>query len=145
MRGTIQFTLRYSAQQMKLHVRLTGAKNLRAMDKNGLSDPYVKLYLIPGASKATKMVSKTIEKTLNPLWNEEFTYYGVTDEDQLNKSLRLLVLDRDRIGSDFLGEVHVPLKNLKNEEEKFYNLCLEHAMLVVKKINFFLLLLLLKF
>ncbi|KAK6102300.1 C2 domain family protein [Brugia pahangi] len=134
MRGTIQFTLWYSAQQMKLCVRLTGAKNLRAMDKNGLSDPYVKLYLIPGASKATKMVSKTIEKTLNPFWNEEFTYYGVTDEDQLNKSLRLLVLDRDRIGSDFLGEVHVPLKNLKNEEEKFYNLCLEHAILA-KNVN----------
>lgn len=78
------------------------------------------------------MVSKTIEKTLNPLWNEEFTYYGVTDEDQLKKSLRLLVLDRDRIGSDFLGEVRVPLKNLKNEEETFYNLRLEHAMQVTK-------------
>uniref|UniRef100_A0A1I7VU70 Rabphilin-1 n=1 Tax=Loa loa TaxID=7209 RepID=A0A1I7VU70_LOALO len=126
IRGSIQFTLRYSAQQMKLCVRLTGAKNLLAMDKNGFSDPYVKLYLIPGASKATKMVSKTIEKTLNPVWNEEFTYYGITDEDQLKKSLRLLVLDRDRIGSDFLGEVRVPLKNLKNEEETFYSLCLEH-------------------
>lgn len=78
------------------------------------------------------MVSKTIEKTLNPLWNEEFTYYGVTDEDQSKKSLRLLVLDRDRIGSDFLGEVRVPLKNLKNEEETFYSLRLKHAMLVIK-------------
>uniref|UniRef100_A0A0R3RQ46 RabBD domain-containing protein n=1 Tax=Elaeophora elaphi TaxID=1147741 RepID=A0A0R3RQ46_9BILA len=127
--GSIQFTLRYSAQQMKLRVRLTGAKNLRAMDKNGFSDPYVKLYLIPGASKATKMVSKTIEKTLNPLWNEEFTYYGITDEDHLKKSLRLLVLDRDRIGSDFLGEIRVPLKNLKDEEETFYNVRLEEEML----------------
>ncbi|KAL4003224.1 C2 domain family protein [Acanthocheilonema viteae] len=129
MLGSIQFTLRYSAQQMELHIRLTGAKNLRAMDKNGFSDPYVKLYLIPGASKATKMVSKTIEKTLNPLWNEEFTYYGISNEDQLKKSLRLLVLDRDRIGSDFLGEVRVTLKNLKNEEETFYNLRLKQAML----------------
>ncbi|VDM99140.1 unnamed protein product, partial [Onchocerca ochengi] len=129
MLGSIQFTLRYSAQQMKLHIRLTSAKNLRAMDKNGFSDPYVKLYLIPGASKATKMVSKTIEKTLNPLWNEQFTYYGVTNEDQLKKSLRLLVLDRDRIGSDFLGEVHVPLKDLKNDEEIFYNLRLKEAIM----------------
>uniref|UniRef100_A0A915Q370 Uncharacterized protein n=1 Tax=Setaria digitata TaxID=48799 RepID=A0A915Q370_9BILA len=132
MRGSIQFTLRYSAQQMNLHVGLRSAKNLRAMDKNGFSDPYVKLYLIPGASKATKMVSTTVLKTLNPFWNEEFTYYGVTDEDRLRKSLRLVVLDRDRIGSDFLGEVRVPLKDLKNEEETIYNLSLEHTILPIE-------------
>lgn len=78
------------------------------------------------------MVSKTVGKTLNPLWNEEFTYYGITDDDQLKKSLRLLVLDRDRIGSDFLGEIRVPLKTLKNEEEIFYDLRLKKAMLEVK-------------
>lgn len=73
------------------------------------------------------MVSKTIEKTLNPLWNEEFIYHGITDEDHLKKSLRIVVLDRDRIGSDFLGEVNVPLQNLQNDEETIYNLCLEQA------------------
>ncbi|VDK85477.1 unnamed protein product [Litomosoides sigmodontis] len=133
MLGSIQFTLQYSSQQMKFRVRLTGAKNLRAMDKNGFSDPYVKSYLIPGASKATKLVSKTVGKTLNPLWNEEFTYYGITHEDKLRKSLRLLVLDRDRIGSDILGEVRVALKNLKNEEETFYDLRLKKAMLESNK------------
>ena len=40
-------------------------------DKNGFSDPYVKFHVLPGNEKATKLKSRTIEKTLNPEWNEE--------------------------------------------------------------------------
>uniref|UniRef100_A0A915DHC2 C2 domain-containing protein n=1 Tax=Ditylenchus dipsaci TaxID=166011 RepID=A0A915DHC2_9BILA len=83
----------------------------KPMDKNGFSDPYVKFHLIPGNTKATKLSSKTIEKTLNPEWHEEMIYYGITEEDRLRKVLRLTVLDRDRIGSDFLGETRVALKS----------------------------------
>jgi Ca2+-dependent lipid-binding protein len=60
--------------------------------------------LIPGNTKATKLTSKTIEKTLNPEWNEEMIYYGIMEEERQKKTLRVTVLDRDRIGSDFLGE-----------------------------------------
>ncbi|VDN04153.1 unnamed protein product [Thelazia callipaeda] len=110
-----------------INFKIENFQNLKAMDRNGLSDPYVKMYLIPGVSKATKMTSKTIEKTLNPKWNEEFTYYGVTAEDYWKKSIQLMVFDRDRIGADFLGVVRVPLKKLSKEEEKSYDLYLEHA------------------
>jgi hypothetical protein len=55
------------------------------MDKNGFSDPYVKFHLLPGNAKATKLTSKTIEKTLNPEWNEEMIYYGITEEERLRK------------------------------------------------------------
>ncbi|CAG13847.1 unnamed protein product, partial [Tetraodon nigroviridis] len=30
-------------------------QGLKAMDSNGLADPYVKLHLLPGASKVTKL------------------------------------------------------------------------------------------
>uniref|UniRef100_A0A672HEB1 C2 domain-containing protein n=4 Tax=Percomorphaceae TaxID=1489872 RepID=A0A672HEB1_SALFA len=58
------------------------------MDHNGLSDPYVKLHLLPGASKANKLRTKTLHNTLNPVWSETLTYYGITDEDMVRKTLR---------------------------------------------------------
>ena len=48
-----------------LHVTIKSAKDVRAMDKNGKSDPLVKLAL------AGKKCETTIkEKTLRPQWNE---------------------------------------------------------------------------
>ncbi|VDM78718.1 unnamed protein product [Strongylus vulgaris] len=119
--------LHYYGQEKKLTVHLIRAKNLKAMDSNGFSDPYVKLHLLPGNAKATKLTSKTIEKTLNPEWNEELHYYGVTEEDKQRKTLRITVLDRDRIGSDFLGETRIALKKLPMNTLKKFNLYLEHA------------------
>uniref|UniRef100_A0A670YQS8 C2 domain-containing protein n=2 Tax=Pseudonaja textilis TaxID=8673 RepID=A0A670YQS8_PSETE len=58
------------------------------MDHNVLADPYVKLHLLPGASKANKLRTKTLRNTLNPTWNETLTYYGITDEDMIRKTLR---------------------------------------------------------
>lgn len=95
------------------------------MDRNGLSDPYVKLHLLPGASKSNKQRTKTVNKTLSPVFNETMIYYGITEDDINRKVLRLAVLDEDMFGHDFIGETRVPLKRLPPMELKHFDVLLE--------------------
>ncbi|NXQ48549.1 DOC2B protein, partial [Catharus fuscescens] len=87
--GTLDFSLLYDQENNALHCTINKAKGLKPMDHNGLADPYVKLHLLPGASKANKLRTKTLRNTLNPTWNETLTYYGITDEDMIRKTLSL--------------------------------------------------------
>lgn len=47
------------------------------MDMSGTSDPYVKVYLAPDKKK--KYETKVHRKTLNPVFNETFTFKVGTD------------------------------------------------------------------
>ena len=42
------------------------------MDTFGKSDPFVKIYLMPGTHQ--EMKTKTIKKTLDPQFKEQFTF-----------------------------------------------------------------------
>ncbi|NXN97650.1 DOC2B protein, partial [Rhinopomastus cyanomelas] len=95
--GTLDFSLLYDQENNALHCTINKAKGLKPMDHNGLADPYVKLHLLPGASKANKLRTKTLHNTLNPTWNETLTYYGITDEDMIRKTLRSKLLPAERV------------------------------------------------
>ncbi|NXX50630.1 DOC2B protein, partial [Tricholaema leucomelas] len=97
--GTLDFSLLYDQENNALHCTINKAKGLKPMDHNGLADPYVKLHLLPGASKANKLRTKTLHNTLNPTWNETLTYYGITDEDMIRKTLRTLPVPEDLPGN----------------------------------------------
>ncbi|XP_062855600.1 double C2-like domains, delta [Trichomycterus rosablanca] len=124
--GTLEFSLLFDQENNCLHCTIHKAKGLKAMDSNGLADPYVKLHLLPGASKANKLRTKTLKNTLNPVWNETLMYHGITAADMTTKTLRLCVCDMDRLGrNEFIGEVRVALKKLREGENKRYNMGLE--------------------
>ncbi|XP_074544866.1 double C2-like domains, gamma [Halichoeres trimaculatus] len=124
--GTLEFNLLFDQENNCLHCTIHKAKGLKAMDSNGLADPYVKLHLLPGASKANKLRTKTLKNTLNPVWNETLVYHGITAADMTTKTLRLCVCDMDRLGrNEFIGEVRVALKKLREGENKRYNMGLE--------------------
>ncbi|XP_040908092.1 double C2-like domain-containing protein beta isoform X3 [Toxotes jaculatrix] len=139
--GTLEFSLLYDQENNALHCTINKAKlpvprykkGLKPMDHNGLSDPYVKLHLLPGASKANKLRTKTLHNTLNPVWSETLTYYGITDEDIVRKTLRISVCDEDKFRhNEFIGETRIPLKKLKPNQIKNFNNCLEKQLPVNK-------------
>uniref|UniRef100_A0A8D0GV11 Double C2-like domain-containing protein n=1 Tax=Sphenodon punctatus TaxID=8508 RepID=A0A8D0GV11_SPHPU len=131
--GTLDFSLLYDQENNAIHCTINKAKGLKPMDHNGLSDPYVKLHLLPGASKANKLRTKTLRNTLNPTWNETLTYYGITDEDMIRKTLRISVCDEDKFRhNEFIGETRIPLKKLKPNQTKTFSICLEKQLPIDK-------------
>ncbi|XP_077099870.1 rabphilin-3A isoform X2 [Siphateles boraxobius] len=126
--GMLEFSLLYEEEKNELHCNIIKAKGLKPMDSNGLADPYVKLHLLPGASKSNKLRTKTLRTTLNPVWNETLVYHGITNEDMQKKTLRLSVSDEDKFGhNEFIGETRVVLKKLKMNQKKTFNVCLERV------------------
>ncbi|KAK4259178.1 hypothetical protein QN277_005535 [Acacia crassicarpa] len=95
---------------MKLVVRVIEAKNLPATDLNGLSDPYVKIHL-----GRQKFRTKVVKKSLNPKWDEEFSFRV----DDLNEELHFCVMDEDKyFQDDFVGQLKVPVSHVFEEEIK---------------------------
>ncbi|XP_037672735.1 rabphilin-3A isoform X1 [Choloepus didactylus] len=126
--GALEFSLLYDQDNSSLQCTIIKAKGLKPMDSNGLADPYVKLHLLPGASKSNKLRTKTLRNTRNPIWNETLVYHGITDEDVQRKTLRISVCDEDKFGhNEFIGETRFSLKKLKPNQRKNFNICLERV------------------
>ena len=58
----------------KLTVVILEAKNLKKMDVGGLSDPYVKIALMQNGKRLKKKKTSIKKCTLNPYYNESFTF-----------------------------------------------------------------------
>ncbi|XP_050521160.1 multiple C2 and transmembrane domain-containing protein [Daktulosphaira vitifoliae] len=100
--------------QLKIHLKK--GKDLIARDKNGLSDPYVKFK----ANGRLIYKSKIVYKSLNPSWDETFTYLL----DNPFEPVYIKVFDYDwGLQDDFMGAVKVVLSSL--ELGKQHELCLQ--------------------
>ncbi|XP_068072111.1 E3 ubiquitin-protein ligase NEDD4-like isoform X34 [Danio rerio] len=98
-----------------LRVKVIAGIDLAKKDIIGASDPYVKLslYVADENRELALVQTKTIKKTLNPKWNEEF-YFRVCPQ---NHRLLFEVFDENRLTrDDFLGQVDVPLTHLPTED-----------------------------
>uniref|UniRef100_A0A8C0FXF5 Synaptotagmin-1 n=1 Tax=Chelonoidis abingdonii TaxID=106734 RepID=A0A8C0FXF5_CHEAB len=128
--GLFPFTL------SQLVVDIIQAADLPALDIGGTSDPYVKVFLLP--EKKKKHETKVHWKTLNPTFNETFTF-KIPYAELGGRTLVMAVYDFDRFSKhDAIGELRVPMSSLdlaqpieawrdlqsvEREEEKLGDIC----------------------
>lgn len=110
--GTLSLTVDYNFPKKALVVTIVGARGLPAMDEQvSSSDPYVKMTILP--EKKHRVKTRVLRKTLNPLFDETFTFYGVAYSSLPDLTLHFLVLSFDRFSrDDVIGESVVPLKGV---------------------------------
>ena len=90
-----------------LSVRVVEGRDLMPMDITGKSDPYVVMQLGKETFK-----TKYIAQTLNPVWNEIFTF----DVETGREFLDIKVYDFDEFGSDdFCGKFSLDLNDFRDQ------------------------------
>eukprot|EP00063_Salmo_salar_P005573 XP_013980408.1 PREDICTED: synaptotagmin-1-like [Salmo salar] len=136
--GRLEFSMDYNFTENTMVVGILQACDLPAMDVGGSSDPYVKLYLLP--DKKRKFETKVHRKTLNPTFNETFTF-KVPYNELGGRTLVMTVYDFDRFSKhDAIGALRVPMSSLdfsqmtqewrelkkaeKEESERLGDICL---------------------
>nr|XP_046243017.1 multiple C2 and transmembrane domain-containing protein 1-like isoform X6 [Scatophagus argus] len=101
-------------------ISLIEGRNLQPMDANGLSDPYVKFRM-----GHQKYKSKTIPKTLNPQWREQFDFHLYEEQGGF---VDITVWDKDAgKKDDFMGRCTIDLSLLSKEHTHKLDLPLEEG------------------
>ncbi|KAF7663203.1 hypothetical protein LDENG_00216540 [Lucifuga dentata] len=95
--GELMFSLCYLPTAGRLTITMIKARNLKAMDITGASDPYVKVSLMCEGRRLKKRKTSTKRNTLNPVYNEAIVF-DVPPENIDQISLLIAVMDYDRVG-----------------------------------------------
>ncbi|NXM86544.1 SYT11 protein, partial [Oenanthe oenanthe] len=95
-RGELQVSLSYQPVAQRMTVVVLKARHLPKMDITGLSaDPYVKVNVYYGRKRIAKKKTHVKKCTLNPIFNESFTY-DIPAHLLPDISIEFLVIDFDR-------------------------------------------------
>lgn len=111
--GQVRCGFRFDRTRSKLIVRIFEARNLINTDKNSLSDPYVRLLILPDKKKKTKRRTKVVKDTLAPVFDETLEFDMALEEAKL-KTIDLTVKnDRSLFSTEkvFMGQALVTLAN----------------------------------
>lgn len=111
--GQLRCGFRYDRARSKLVVRVFEARDLINTDKNSLSDPYVRILLLPDKRRKTKRRTKIMKDTLAPVFDETFEYDMSYEEAKL-KTLDLTVKnDRSLFSTEkvFMGQALITLSS----------------------------------
>lgn len=109
-RGEMLVSLCYQPAACRLTVVVLKARNLPQMDITGLSDSYVKVYLLYNGQRIAKKKTHVKKRTLNPVFNESFVFDIPYTDGLHNISMEFLALDWDRVTkNEVIGQLKLGL------------------------------------
>lgn len=97
-------------QAEEVVVEVIEARGIKAADRGGTSDPFATVSFGGGDARLKSQKTKTIYKTLEPVWNETF----VQSLDTHPEEIFVDIFDYDLVGmNDFLGRAKVQIQSLQ--------------------------------
>eukprot|EP00049_Salpingoeca_infusionum_P028081 m.36101 g.36101 ORF g.36101 m.36101 type:complete len:738 (+) comp9967_c0_seq1:168-2381(+) len=119
-RGRLRLEIRVHAASaftvLVLHVH--EGRDLLAMNKNNTANPQLRAWLTPD-EKGTKKKTQVRKNTVNPMFNEQFTWEIRTGSDIENRQLKIVVGEHSKLRrSQFMGSMTFPLAELFEEKVK---------------------------
>lgn len=111
--GSLRLSAEYCMDNQRLRVRLISAEGLYPLSVDPkVINCSVSLCLVPG--KVQKQRSTVIRKSRNPIFNEDFFFDGISEEDLSQQSLRFKVVNKmSTLKRDYLlGDCDLPLSSI---------------------------------
>ncbi|XP_053092752.1 synaptotagmin-7 isoform X1 [Pangasianodon hypophthalmus] len=110
-RGDLLVSLCYNPTANTITVNIIKARNLKAMDIGGTSDPYVKVWLMHKDKRVEKKKTITIKRCLNPVFNESFPF-DIPAHVLRETTIIITVMDKDRLSrNDVIGKIYLSWKS----------------------------------
>uniref|UniRef100_A0A8C5PN06 Synaptotagmin-7 n=1 Tax=Leptobrachium leishanense TaxID=445787 RepID=A0A8C5PN06_9ANUR len=110
-RGELLLSLCYNPSANSIIVNIIKARNLKAMDIGGTSDPYVKLWLMYKDKRVEKKKTVVMKRCLNPIFNESFIF-DIPTERLRETTIIITVMDKDKLSrNDVIGKIYLSWKS----------------------------------
>ncbi|XP_039716177.1 synaptotagmin-7 [Pteropus medius] len=110
-RGELLLSLCYNPSANSIIVNIIKARNLKAMDIGGTSDPYVKVWLMYKDKRVEKKKTVTMKRNLNPIFNESFAF-DIPTEKLRETTIVITVMDKDKLSrNDVIGKIYLSWKS----------------------------------
>ncbi|XP_027714569.1 synaptotagmin-7 isoform X2 [Vombatus ursinus] len=110
-RGELLLSLCYNPSANSIIVNIIKARNLKAMDIGGTSDPYVKVWLMYKDKRVEKKKTVTMKRNLNPVFNESFIF-DIPTEKLRETTIIITVMDKDKLSrNDVIGKIYLSWKS----------------------------------
>ncbi|XP_048340232.1 synaptotagmin-7 isoform X7 [Sphaerodactylus townsendi] len=110
-RGELLLSLCYNPSANSIVVNIIKARNLKAMDIGGTSDPYVKVWLMYKDKRVEKKKTVVMKRCLNPVFNESFLF-DIPTEKLRETTIIITVMDKDKLSrNDVIGKIYLSWKS----------------------------------